>query len=76
MSSQYTPKVIAAEKVQDGKLVYLTSCDAWTPDIEIAEYLQEEDLEWRLAFARRLREVKNAALATAPKSYLPQASVA
>lgn len=42
--------------------VYLTSCDAWTPELALAEVLQPEDHDWRLAFANRLREVKNAAL--------------
>lgn len=68
MSTSYTPKVIAARHVQGGNTVYLTSCDAWTPDIEIAEFLAEEDQDWRLAFANRLHEVENAALATPPES--------
>lgn len=76
MSVAYTPKVIAANSVKDGSTVYLTTCDAWTPDIEIAEFLAEEDLDWRLAFARRLHEVANANLAEIPKVYLLQAAVA
>ncbi len=42
--------------------VYLTSCDAWTPELAFAEVLQPEDHDWRLAFANRLREVSGAAL--------------
>ena len=42
--------------------VYLTSCDAWTPELALAEILEPEDHDWRLAFANRLREVTNAAL--------------
>ncbi len=61
MAHTYTPKVIAAQSVKSGETVYLTSCDAWTPDIEIAELLGEDDVDWRLAFANRLREVTNAA---------------
>jgi len=54
--------IIAAHSVQDGQAVYLTSCDAWTPELAFAEVLQPEDHDWRLAFANRLREVSNAAL--------------
>ncbi len=42
--------------------VYLTSCDAWTPELALAEVLEPEDHDWRLAFANRLREVSGAAL--------------
>ncbi len=42
--------------------VYLTSCDAWTPELALAEVLQPDDHDWRLAFANRLREVSGAAL--------------
>jgi len=42
--------------------VYLTSCDAWTPELALAEVLAPEDHDWRLAFANRLREVTGAAL--------------
>ena len=74
MSTPYTPKVIAARSVQDGETVYLTTCDAWTPDIEVAEFLTEEDQDWRLSFARRLREVTGAALTQPPAT--AQAAVA
>lgn len=53
-------KVISAVDVQDGDTVYLTSCDAWTRDIAVAELLGREDIDWRLAFAQRLREVTDA----------------
>jgi hypothetical protein len=69
MSTSYIRKVISARKVQDGGTVYLTSCDAWTPNIEIAEFLAEEDQDWRLAFASRLHEVENAALSSPPAHY-------
>ena len=75
MSTPYTPKVIAARNVQDEETVYLTTCDAWTPYIEFAEFLAEEDQDWRLAFARRLREVTGAALTQPPASAI-QAAVA
>ena len=56
------PKVISAVSVSDGETVYLTSCDAWTRDIAVAELLEVEDFDWRLAFARRLNEVTDATL--------------
>ncbi len=76
MSAENTSKVVSARKVQGGNIVYLTSCDAWTPDIEIAEYLAEDDQEWRLAFANRLREVEGATLVNLPAEFLAQAAVA
>ena len=59
------PKVISAVSISDGDTVYLTSCDAWTRDIAVAELLEADDFDWRLAFARRLREVTNATLVDA-----------
>ena len=56
------PKVISAVSISDGDTVYLTSCDAWTRDVAVAELLEVEDFDWRLAFARRLREVTDATL--------------
>jgi len=55
-----SPKVIAAKDIADGDTVYLTSCDAWTRDVAVAELLGSEDIDWRLAFAQRLREVTGA----------------
>jgi len=54
------PAIITA--TADDATVYLTSCDAWTPELALAEVLAPEDHDWRLAFANRLREVSNAAL--------------
>jgi len=54
------PAIITA--TADEATVYLTSCDAWTPELALAEVLEPEDHDWRLAFANRLREVSNAAL--------------
>ncbi len=65
MTIQSSAKVVSANDALDGDVVYLTSCDAWTPDIKVAELLDLEDHDWRLAFAQRLREVKNAALVDA-----------
>ena len=58
-------KVISAKSVDAGSTVYLTSCDAWSGDIAFAELLGADDFDWRLAFARRLREVANATLTDA-----------
>lgn len=60
MSQPTQTKVISATDVTDGDTVYLTSCDAWTRDVAVAELLGEEDVDWRLAFANRLREVRGA----------------
>ncbi|PCJ73224.1 MAG: hypothetical protein COA53_12800 [Rhodobacteraceae bacterium] len=62
MTTLQPQKVISAKDTNDGEVVYLTSCDAWTPDVSIAELLSEEDFGWRLAFAQRLREVVDATL--------------
>lgn len=66
--------VISATDIQKGDTVYLTSCDAWTRDIAVAELLGPDDVDWRMAFANRLREVKNAVAidATADKNGLAQ----
>ena len=65
MTTTYTPKVVSAKDASDGDTVYLTSCDAWTRDISVAELLAEDDFDWRLAFAKRLREVIGATLTDA-----------
>jgi len=65
MTQSIETKVISATDIADGDTVYLTSCDAWTRDVAIAELLGEDDLDWRLAFANRLREVRDAALVPA-----------
>ncbi len=56
-----TEHAIIAAQANDAT-VYLTSCDAWTPELALAEVLAPEDHDWRLAFANRLREVTGAAL--------------
>ncbi len=65
MTTPTLTKVVAATDIASGKTVFLTSCDAWTPDIAVAELLGTEDTDWRLAFANRLREVSNAVLVDA-----------
>ena len=56
------PAVITARDVLNGEPVFLTSCDAWTPELAFAEILEPDDFDWRLAFANRLKEVKNPVL--------------
>ncbi len=60
MTQPNQTKVISATDIADGDTVYLTSCDAWTRDVAVAELLNEDDIDWRLAFANRLREVHDA----------------
>ncbi len=54
--------IITANNNFNGEAVYLTSCDAWTPELALAEVLAPEDFDWRLAFANRLKGVSGAAL--------------
>ncbi len=69
-----TGHAIITAKANDAT-VYLTSCDAWTPELALAEVLAPEDHGWRLAFANRLREVSGAALraVTTDRNGLPVA---
>lgn len=60
MTDTKQAKVISATDNTAGDTVYLTSCDAWTRDIAVAELLGADDVDWRLAFANRLREVHSA----------------
>ncbi|MBL4805984.1 MAG: DUF2849 domain-containing protein [Rhodobacteraceae bacterium] len=71
-----THKVITAKNADNGNTVYLTSCDAWTPDIAVAELLQKEDEDWRLAFANRLHEVTGPALLDAVEGKFGMAELA
>lgn len=65
MTQPSQAKVISATDNVDGDTVYLTSCDAWTRDVAVAELLGADDVDWRLAFANRLREVHSATPVTA-----------
>lgn len=65
MTQSRTRKVVSAKNAKDGDTVYLTSCDAWSRDIEVAELLAQDDFDWRLAFANRLKEVVNPILIAA-----------
>lgn len=68
MTHSNTRKVVSARDTAKGDVVYLTSCDAWSRDITLAELLAQDDFDWRLAFARRLKEVTNAVLMDAVES--------
>ncbi len=62
MENQLGANVISARDAIDGKTVYLTSCDAWSRDIVVAGLVEEEDTDWRMAFAGRLKEVTDPVL--------------
>ncbi len=57
MSNPTESKIIAATDATIGDTVYLTACDAWTREVAVAEVLTEDDFDWRMAFAKRLKEV-------------------
>lgn len=64
--TDFTPAIVAANDAATGQTVYLTACDAWTPDPAIAELLTDpDDFDWRLAFAGRLPGVRGEFLAPA-----------
>lgn len=76
MVNTSTHKVISAKDAGNGGTVYLTSCDAWTPDVAIAELLEKDDESWRLAFANRLHEVVEPNLVNARENTLGLAELA
>ncbi|MFX0540268.1 DUF2849 domain-containing protein [Roseovarius sp. S4756] len=65
MPRDFTPKVITANALLEGDVVYLTEADTWTRDLAEAEILTDEaDAELRLLTAQgRAREVVGAYLA-------------
>lgn len=65
MPATSTAKKFSGKDANDGDTFYLTSCDAWTRDISVAELLTSDDFDWRLAFAQRLREVVDDTLTNA-----------
>ncbi len=76
MAIASTHKVISAKDAENGGTVYLTSCDAWTSDVAIAELLETDDEGWRLAFANRLHEVVKPNLVDARENNLGLAELA
>jgi hypothetical protein len=75
MPREFTPKVITANALLEGDVVYLTEEDHWTRDLAEAEILTDEaDAELRLLTAQgRASEVVGAYLAEmAPGAQGPQ----
>lgn len=65
MAREFTPKVITANALLEGDVVYLTEGDHWTRDLAEAEILVDEaDAELRLLMAQsRASQVVGAYLA-------------
>ncbi|MCZ4351309.1 DUF2849 domain-containing protein [Roseovarius aestuarii] len=65
MSREFTPKVITANALLEGDVVYLTADDSWTRDLSDADVLTDEaDADLRLLSAQgRASEVVGAYLA-------------
>lgn len=65
MPAQFTPKVVTANALLEGDVVYLTSDDRWSPDLTDAEVLTDEaDAQIRLIDAStRVNEVVGVYLA-------------
>lgn len=52
MSRQFTPKVVTANALIEGDVIYLTEDDLWTRDMAEAELIEDEaHAEIRLIFA-------------------------
>jgi hypothetical protein len=43
MSRRFTPKVVTANRLREGDVVYLTADDAWSPHHHEAELIEDED---------------------------------
>lgn len=65
MPGNFTPKVVTANALLDGDVVYLTAQDRWSPHLSEAEVLTDEaDADLRLLQAQaRSQEVVGAYLA-------------
>jgi hypothetical protein len=65
MPNQFSPKVVTANALLDGDVVYLTADDHWSPALSDAEVLTDEaDAQIRLIDAStRVREVVGVYLA-------------
>lgn len=52
MSRRFTPKVITANRLREGDVVYLTADDHWSPHHHAAELIEDEaHAQLRLLFA-------------------------
>ena len=65
MAQEFTPKVVTANALIEGDVVYLTAADAWSRDLAEAEVLTDEaDADYRLLQAQaRVGEIVGAYLA-------------
>ena len=60
MSRRFTPKVVTANALLDGDVVYLTADDRWTPHLREAELIEDEaiaDLRLLAASSRQAEVV-------------------
>jgi hypothetical protein len=54
MSRQFTPKIITANDLRGGDVIYLTADDRWSRDLADAEFIDDEaHADIRLLFASR-----------------------
>lgn len=52
MSRPFPPKVVTANRLLEGDVVYLTATDQWTPHHNLAELIEDEaEAQMRLVFA-------------------------
>lgn len=52
MNRPFTPKIVTANDLRNGRVVYLTADDRWADKIDDAEILTDEaDADMRLVFA-------------------------
>ncbi|ARE81903.1 Sulfite reductase [Roseovarius sp. EC-HK134] len=65
MAQEFTPKVVTANALIEGDVVYLTAADTWARDLAQAEVLTDEaDADYRLLQAQaRAGEIVGAYLA-------------
>ncbi|WP_297778298.1 DUF2849 domain-containing protein [uncultured Roseovarius sp.] len=65
MAREFTPKVVTANALIEGDVVYLTAADTWARDLAEAEVLTDEaDADYRLLQAQaRVGEIVGAYLA-------------
>lgn len=58
MPRAFTPKVVTANHLLEGDVIYLTSADSWVRDLKDAEVLTDEaDAQLRLLFAQSQPEI-------------------
>ncbi len=66
MSRAFTPKIVTANALLEGDVIYLTADDRWSRDLAEAELIEDEaHAQLRLLEAERQRDVVGAYLADA-----------